>query len=44
MNFNYISDNLISISIDEKDEKGNYYVDGFWSENEKIGILFKPLN
>ena len=28
----------------EKDENGNYYVEGFWSDDEKIGILFKPLN
>ena len=27
----------------KKDEDGNYYVEGFWSDDEKIGILFKPL-
>ena len=38
------TEQVIMVGPSEKDEKGNYYVDGFWSENEKIGILFKPLN
>ena len=32
------------VAPSEKDENGNYYIEGFWSDDEKIGILFKPLN
>jgi len=32
------------IAPSEKDENGNYYIEGFWSDGEKIGILFKPLS
>lgn len=32
------------VAPSERDENGNYYIEGFWGDNEKIGILFKPLN
>ena len=46
-NLDLASDNTAQVTMvgpSEKNEDGNYYIDGFWSDREKIGILFKPLN
>ena len=38
------TEQVTMVGPSEKNEDGNYYIDGFWSDREKIGILFKPLN
>ena len=39
-----VTEKVNMVGPSEKDENGNYYVEGFWNDSEKIGILFKPLN
>ena len=38
------TEQVIMVGPSEKNEEGHYYIDGFWTELEKIGILFKRLN